>query len=106
LAVPNILRTFADAYKEDCNQSVRANVIAYGFVAAGFFYAHSYHFPDIGKKVYILYGGCMNRKDLKCPFRMSHLLYKQRGMQPPPFYKIGCQMLIKKMHYAEFNYHE
>ena len=35
-------------------------------LAAGFFYAQEYHFPGIGKKVY-LYGGCMNRKDLFCP---------------------------------------
>lgn len=47
--------------QDDSKLSGKATVIAYGFSAAGFFYAQEYHFPGNGKKVY-LYGGCMNRK--------------------------------------------
>ena len=65
LAVPIILRTFANVYKMIVIYPA-GRPFRLWLLAAGFFYAQEYHFPGIGKKVY-LYGGCMTRRFLISP---------------------------------------
>jgi hypothetical protein len=63
LAVSFFLLTFATAIKKIVNQSSRATVFAYGFIAAGFFYADRLSFSRWwGNDIPKIHGGCMNRK--------------------------------------------
>ena len=63
LAVSFFLLTFATAIKKIVNQSSRATVFAYGFIAAGFFYADRFPFSRWwANGIPFIHGGCMNRK--------------------------------------------
>ena len=83
----------------------RATVFAYGFIAAGFFYADRLSFSRWwGNGIPKIHGGCMNRKHLNVLWIVIVFVSK-RGMQPPPFSpEIKCELLTltNTMQYAKY----